>query len=220
MKITIPNTVQLAIALCGAFAGLFALVMFNQHLLMAFPKPARMLLMILTQWLPFLIPGLLMLLQKERIRDFGFTTKNIPRQIAIGILLELVMTAILTVLPILMGLKDMVGSTSYTHVWQFVYQYVYTLLGVAFAEELLFRGYLFHKLLEIKESRWFAIIVSSILFGLFHIFSGNPIQIIMTALMGFIYCMLREKIKGCTLLSLIVIHGLHDATIVLCVALL
>lgn len=44
------------------------------------------------------------------------------------------------------------------------------ILGVALAEEFVYRGYVFQKLLEIKDSRWFAIIISSITFGLGHIF--------------------------------------------------
>lgn len=130
------------------------------------------------------------------------------------------MSAILTVLPILLGFKSFVGSTSYTHAWQFAYQFVYAIFGVALADELVFRGYLLHKLHEIKNSRWFAIIISSILFGVLHIFNGNLIQVIITAIMGLLYCIFKVKFKGCTLLSLIIAHGLYDAMIVLWVAFL
>jgi len=74
--------------------------------------------------------------------------------------------------------------------------------------------------LAIKNSKWFAIIISSLLFGLFHIFNGNIIQIFVTAFIGFLYCVFREKIKGCTLLSLIIAHGVYDAMIVLWVSIL
>jgi membrane protease YdiL (CAAX protease family) len=114
----------------------------------------------------------------------------------------------------------MIGDTALTQTWQFVYEFIYTVFGVALAEELIFRGYLFTKLLEIKNSRWFAIILSSVLFGLFHIFSGNIIQVLMTAVLGFIYCIFREKAKGATLVSLIIAHGLYDAMIVLWVSVL
>jgi hypothetical protein len=130
------------------------------------------------------------------------------------------MSLVLTVLPIILGFKDMVGSITYTQVWKFVYQFIYAIFGVALAEELIFRGYIFKKLLEIKNARWFAIIISSVLFGLFHIFNGSIIQVFMTAFIGFLYCIFREKIKGCTLLSLIIAHGVYDATIVLWVSIL
>ncbi|MDD2447710.1 MAG: CPBP family intramembrane metalloprotease [Tissierellia bacterium] len=85
----------------------------------------------------------------------------------------------------------MVGGISYTETWKLVYQFIYGILGVALAEELVFRGYIFHKLLEIRNSRLFAIIISSLLFGLFHIFNGNIIQVFMTAFLGFLFCIFR-----------------------------
>lgn len=159
-----------------------------------------------------------MLVNKEKLQTFGFTKENIPRQILIGILISLLMSAILTMLPIFLGYKDLVGITNYTKAWQFAYEFVYRIFGVALVEELIFRGYIFYKLLEIKNSKAFAIIISSLLFGLFHIFNGNLLQVLITAFIGLLYCIFREKIKGCTLLSLIIAHGIYDALIVLLVA--
>lgn len=220
MSKTKQLTLQFILAACGVFAALFMIRLFNQYLLMRFSLVSRMVLMIVTQWLLFLVPGIFMLVQKVRLRDIGFSKEKILKQILIGVLLALTMSAVFTVAPILSGFREMVGSTYYTHVWQFAYEFFYAIFGVALAEELVFRGYLFYKLLEIKNSRWFAIILSSALFGLLHIFSGNLIQVVMTAFIGFLYCILREKFKGCTLLSLIIAHGLYDAMIVLWVALL
>lgn len=211
---------ELFIAICGVFISLFGLWMFNQHLLMSFSLPLRMIMMIISQWMLFLVPGILMFVNKEKLWDIGFKKEKTPQQIGIGILLAFSMTLVLTILPIMLGLKDMVGSSSYTQTWQFIYQFIYAILGVALAEELIFRGYIFNKLLEIKNSKCFAIITSSILFGFFHIFYGNIIQIIMTAFLGFLFCIFREKIKGCTLLSLIFAHGVYSALIVLWVSIL
>lgn len=212
--------VQLFIAICGTFIAVFGLFMFNQHLLMWFSLPLRMILMIATQWLLLLVPMILMIVNKEKLSSIGFKKEDIPLQIGIGVLLAVSMSLILTVLPILLGFKDMVGSTSYSQAWKIVYQFIYAILGVALAEELVFRGYIFYKLLEIKNSKWFAIIVSSLLFGLFHIFNGNIIQLFMTSFLGFLFCIFREKIKGCTLLSLIIAHGVYDAMIILWVSIL
>lgn len=207
--------IQTAIATASVFITVFGLRMFNQYFLLKIPLFPRMAFMIISQWTLFLVPGLLMLMQKEKLRDIGFSREGVPKQIILGLLLALPMSAILTVLPILLGLKDMVGNFSYTQVWQFVFQFVYSIGGVALAEELVFRGYLFQKLLEIRNSRWFAIIGSSVLFGLFHVFSGNPVQVLMTAIIGLIYCVYREKVRDCSLLSLIIAHGLYDGMIVL-----
>lgn len=210
------SMIQLVIAVFGVFVAVFGLSMFNQHLLMSFPLPLRMVLMIVTQWLLFLVPAILMIVNKEKLSGIGFKKEKILSQIGIGVLLAVSMSLVLTVLPIMFGFKDMVGSTTYTQ----VYQFIYAILGVALAEELVFRGYIFHKLLAIKNSKWFAIIISSLMFGLFHIFNGNIIQIFVTAFIGFLYCIFREKIKGCTLLSLIIAHGVYDAMIVLWVSIL
>ncbi len=212
--------VQLIIAICGVFIAVFGLSAFNQHLLMSLPLPLRMVIMIVTQWLLFLIPGILMIVNRENLANLGLRKEKILLQIGVGILIALSMSLVLTVLPIMLGFKDMVGNTTYTQTYQFVYQFIYAIMGVALAEELIFRGYIFHKLLAIKDSKWFAIILSSLLFGLFHIFNGNIIQIFVTAFIGFLYCMFREKIKECTLLSLIIAHGIYDAMIVLWVSIL
>jgi len=213
-------TAQLLVAICGVFISVFGLWIFNQHVLMSFSLPIRMIFMIITQWGLFLIPGILMIVNKENLVDIGFRKDKIPLQIGIGVLLAFAMSLVMTVLPILLGLKGMVGSTTYTQVWKFVFQFIYAIFGVALAEELLFRGYIFHKLLEIKDSKGFAIITSSLLFGLFHMCNGSIIQLFMTAFLGFLFCIFREKIKECTLLSLIIAHGVYDALIVVWVSVL
>lgn len=214
------TVVQLLIAIFGTFVSVFGIFMFNQHLLMSFSQPLRMILIIIMQWLLFLVPGILMIVNKEKLSDIGFRKEKIALQVAIGVLLAVSMSLVLTVFPIILGFKDMVGNTVYTQTWKFVYQFIYAIFGVALAEELIFRGYIFNKLLEIKNSKWFAIIISSLLFGLFHIFNGNIIQVFMTAFLGLLFCIFREKIKGCTLLSLIIAHGVYDAMIVLWVSIL
>ena len=211
---------ELTIAVLGAFAMLFALVMFNRHILMGFSLPARIVLTVVTQWALFLVPGILMLIRREKIANLGFSGESVSKQIVTGVIIALAMSAVFTIFPIMLGFKDMVGAASYTKAWQFAYQFGYSILGVALAEELIFRGYIFYKLLKIKNSKWFAIIISSLIFGLFHIFNGNIIQIAMTAVLGIIYCVLRERIKHCTTLSLIIAHGVYDALIVLWVAVL
>ena len=220
MRSSKKNLLLLAVAVAGAFAALFGLVMFNIHLLNSFTLSLHMILVIVTQWSLFLVPGVLMLVNKESFKIFGFTGKRLLKQILIGIGIAAAMSAVLTVLPILLEARYMVGSTDYTQAWQFAFEFAYTILGVALAEELLFRGYIFHKLLDIKNNKTFAIIISSALFGLFHVFTGAPLQILMTALIGAFYCLCREKIKDCTILSLIVAHGVYDALIVLWVGIL
>ena len=212
--------VQLTISITGVFITLYAVILFNQHLLMTFTLETRMVLMILSQWILFLVPGILMWRNRERIADFGFRRNNIFQQIVTGIVLALIMSLLLTVIPILLGFEEMVSSNQYTRLWQFLYGFGYTIIGVALVEELIFRGYIFHNLLNLKDNKVFAILLSSGLFGLFHIFNGNLIQVLLTTIIGIIYCILREKIPSCTTLSLIVLHGVYDALITVWVFLL
>lgn len=207
------KVIQLIVSIVGVFITLFGVILFNRYLLMSYPVGTRMILMLVSQWILFIVPGLIMWLNKENISELGFNKKNITCQIGIGIIVALLMSLLFTVIPISLGFRDMVGSTQYTKAWQFIYEFVYTIFGVALIEELIFRGYIFNKLLQIKDSKVPAIIISSVIFGLFHIFNGNVLQVIMTTMLGIVYCVLREKIKNCTTLSLIFIHGIYDALI-------
>jgi membrane protease YdiL (CAAX protease family) len=156
-----------------------------------------------------------------KLIDIGFSNERIGIQLVVGVLIAAVMSAVLTVLPILAGLKSMVGATSYTQPWQFGYQFVYMIFGVALAEEFFYRGFLFRKLMDVRSSKWFAIIVSSVIFGISHIFnSGNIIQVITTSILGVLFCVCRDKIKDCSTLSLIVAHGINNALITLFVYIL
>ncbi|MFA5603363.1 MAG: type II CAAX endopeptidase family protein [Bacilli bacterium] len=211
---------QLVIVVISLFLTVYGMKMFYKYFLFNFNIIGRMIILIVIQWTLMIVPIIIMKKNKTTLKQLGITKDNIFEQIIVGIFIAVIISLLLTVIPILLGFKDMVGSTNYNKPWQFIYEFIYAILGVGLAEEFVFRGYLFNNLLKIKHSKWFAIIVSSILFGLFHIFNGNIIQVFMTGAIGFIYCILREKIKNCTLISLVLAHGLHDALIVLLVAIL
>jgi len=214
------NIITIIIATACQFVILFGISLFNQNLLMTFPIHVRMIFMFLCQWVLLPVPVLLMLKEKEKLRDIGFEREKLFFQIIIGLSIATVMCLVLTVIPILCGFKDMVSSTRYSQPWQFVFQFFYTIFGVALVEEFFFRGYLFKKLLDIRDSKLFAITISSVIFGLFHVLAGGLIQVLITGIIGAIYCFCKEKIKNCTLLSLIIAHGVYDALIVLCVSLM
>nr|WP_321304293.1 type II CAAX endopeptidase family protein [uncultured Sphaerochaeta sp.] len=212
--------IDLGFGIFGIFCTLLVVVWLNQQVLMQLVLGWRMVLLVTSQWLFMIVPLLLMRINHERIRFLMKSEVRLVNQILTGIALALLMSFLFTVFPILLGFKEMVGSTSYTKAWQFAFDLLYSLFGVALAEEFVFRGYLFHKLLEVKQSKWFAILISSLLFGLFHSFQGDVLQVIVTTFLGILFCLLREKIKSCSLLSLVIIHGLYDALITFWVAIL
>lgn len=202
------------------FCVLFGMVQFQQNILMSLPLAVRAVLMIVLQWTLLIVPIIFMHLSKITLSDIGFLKTNLHIQVLTGIVLGIAMSFVFTIVPILSGYKDMVGSRSYTQVWQFCYEFVYMILGVALVEEFFFRGFIFKLLLDIKNSRWFAITLSSLIFGISHIFIGNFIQLFSTTLLGIFFCLCREKIRHCSILSLIIAHGIHNALITLFVSIL
>ncbi len=74
---------------------------------------------------------------------------------------------------------------------------------------------IYKKLSDIIKSKCFVITLSSLIFGACHfVGNGNFIQdvpqVLLATISGIFYCVLREKIKSCTLISLIFMHGIHD----------
>lgn len=205
--------IDLGIGVFGIFCTLLVVVWLNQQILMQLTLGWRMVLLITSQWLFMIVPLLLMRINHERIRFLMKSEVRLSNQILTGFILAFLMSFLFTVVPILLGFKEMVGSTSYTKMWQFTFDLLYSLFAVALAEEFVFRGYLFHKLLEVNQSKWFAILISSLLFGLFHSFQGDVLQVIVTTFLGVLFCLFRDKIKTCSLLSLVITHGLYDALI-------
>ncbi len=187
---------------------------------MDFSLPIRAILMIVLQWVLLIVPIVFMLYQKTSLKDIGFSNENILKQILTGLTVAIIMSLTLTVIPILLGFKELVSSSNYTQTWQFVYQFIYMTIGVALVEEVFYRGFLFNSLLNINNSKWLAIIISSLIFGLSHIFNGDILQVFMTSLLGIFFCLCRDKIKSCSTLSLIIAHGFYNALITLLVAVL
>ena len=94
---------------------------------------------------------------------------------------------------------------------------VFNIAVLGLVEEVIFRGYLYVKLKNVSPTI-VAIIISSALFSLVHfpsIFLGEtPIGIpylVNAMLFGVVSCLLIEKLKGCSLLSIIIAHGVHNA---------
>ena len=193
---------------------MYGVVAFNQFVLMSLSLGIRMASMILTYWLIALIPVIAMLVNKDRLTDYGFYKNKIWMQIFMGILIGVVMSVVLTLIPHLIGFGEFVDSGKrYKYLWQFAYEFVYCILAVGLVEEFVFRGFIFEKIKRIGGNDIIAVIVSSVLFGAFHLFSGNMVQMVITAFMGAFFCFCRLKIKNCTTLSLIIGHGVYDALI-------
>lgn len=206
--------IYLIVGFLGAMLGLFGVVLFNQFVLMSLPLVVRMISMIFVYWLIALIPIIIMFAVKDKLAEYGFSKEKITLQIIVGVVIGIVMSFILTLLPHLLGFGEYVDSGKrYEYLWQFIYEFVYCIVAIGFVEEFVFRGFVYQKIKSICQKDIIAIIGSSVLFGVFHLFSGNIIQMVMTACIGAFFCFCRLKIKNCSTLSLIIAHGIYDALI-------
>ena len=204
----------LIVGFLGAMLGLLGVVLFNQFVLMSLPLGLRMVSIIFVYWLIALVPAIVMVVNKDKLADYGFSRGKIMLQIIVGVIIGVAMSLIFTLIPHLLGLGEYVDSGKrYEYLWQFIYEFFYCIFAVGFVEEFVFRGFVYGKIKNIGQKDMIAIIGSSVLFGVFHLFSGNIIQMLMAACLGVFFCFCRLKVKYCSTLSLIIAHGVYDALI-------
>lgn len=148
---------------------------------------------------------------KERVRDYGFCSKDLFRQIVTGMVIGLAMASVLTLLPMLLGLKKLVYTGEiYTSFNVAIKKLLFFVFVVGLTEEFVFRGFIFCKLKEICLTDEAPILISSLMFGLYHFSGFNFTQVLTTGLIGAFFCLCKERIPNCTLLSLAIAHGIHD----------
>ncbi len=211
---TRKNIIDLILIYWGAMTGVYIVLYLNQNIVLKWPLIYRMLGVIASYWIIAFVPILVMARSSGKLSAYGFTKTSISKQVLLGIFAGLIMSFALTLLPHLMGLGKYVDNgRRYQYFWQFMYEFLYCIFAVGAVEEFVFRGLIYGKIRDIFSGEWPAIILSSILFGFVHIFSGNLIQVIATSVLGLIFCLIRLKISGITTLSLIFSHGVYNAMI-------
>ena len=168
-------------------------------------------------WLDILIPiYLLMRRDKESLNDLGFTKEKLPIQVLIGVLIGLITSFGLSGTVSLLGqrlyLFGEVESVGYIpQAGILALRFFKTIILTGLVEEIIFRGYLYKKMLDIKNAKWLAIAVTSVLFGLMHIINGPYLAgIISPMVFGVIYAICRAYLKNCSLTTLILAHGIHN----------
>lgn len=167
------------------------------------------------RWFYLLVPACFMRIEHITLKDIGIVKNKVFTQVIIGLLIGSVAAIAVVGLTILLGFKEQLGQPLYEEGWQYIIYFFYTIFAVGLFEEIFFRGYIYYKLLDMKESKWFAIIISSVIFGVCHFvgsgsFWQNVPQVLLSMIIGIFYCVLREKIPNCSLISLIFMHGIYD----------
>lgn len=210
------NIVYLIITYIGALASCLGVILFGQYVMMSLPLVGRMVSMLTTYWLIAVVPFIIMKISKMNLETIGFVKEKKGTQIIIGIVSGLVIASAYFLVPYFLGFGELVDNGDrYNALWQFAFEFVYFTFAVGAVEEIVFRGVIYQQLMNILGKEWGTIIVSSVLFGLFHIFNGNIIQVIMTTIIGFLFCVVRYKIKKCSMLSMIFMHGTYDFMLLL-----
>lgn len=208
--------IGLIIGWIGAMAGLVGMAAFNNFVLMSLSLGMRMVLIILMRGALMLIPFIIMLISRDRLRDYGFTKDKLGVQIGLGFILGFAVSLMLTFIPILAGKGIIVDNgRRYVYAWQFLHEFIYC-MAIGLSEEYVFRGFIYEKVRRLSSTNSMAVIISSILFGFMHLLGGNMIQVTLTALLGALFCYFRLKIKNCSLLSIIICHGVYDFMITVC----
>ncbi len=204
---------DVTVGFLGALLGLYGLVQFNRHLFMALPLSLRMITAVVAYWAIAVVPVIVLLVRRDSFWICGFSRSGVFLQILTGLLLGIALSAVFTLIPHLLGLGSFVDNgKQYTALWQFLYEFLYCVFAVGLIEEFLFRGFLYGKLKQCWNHT-VATVVSSALFGLFHLFTGNWGQMLMTALLGALFCVCKNRIRHCSTLSLAIAHGIYDALI-------
>lgn len=202
---------EIIIGIAWSMLALWGLICFNRYILMNLPLLIRMLLSIVL-YLCIAVGSLLVkILAGDTWADYLFSKEKVGAQILTGIAIGIVMSLVLTLPLFLTGHGEWSDNGKhYEFMWQFMYEIVYCIGAVALTEEFIFRGFLYQKIQAVSGSGRTAALLSSVAFGLFHIFGGSLVQVVMTALIGLLLCMVRRRVKYCTTLSLIIGHGLYD----------
>ena len=199
----------------------YGLICFNKYIFMILPLISRMILAPIMYWIIAIVPVIFCIKNKKKLTDIGFSKNKILKQIIVGIVIAFIMSLLFTLIPILIfGKENTYTGYNFKYIWQYIYQFIYLIFGVSLTEEFIFRGYLLNNFKKINNNQVVPIIITSLLFGLFHIFNGNIVQVIVTSFIGLIFALCKEKIKNCSLLSIIIAHGIYDWLIVLLTAIL
>ena len=197
----------LDIVLCyiGTMLGVLAVRFFNVYVMMSIPLIPRMAVIIAMYWVIALAAIIITLIRKEPAKTYGFFKNMMLIQIGIGAAVAIVMSVVFTLVPHLAGFGQFFDTGNrYEYLWQYIFEFTYCILSVGFVEEFVFRGFIFGKLQKICRNNVLPVVISSALFGFFHIFNGSIFQVLMTAGIGALFCLCRLKIKNCSTLSLVI----------------
>jgi len=128
-------------------------------------------------------------IDQKSIKSMGFTFRNKVSDIVAGLIFALIIIGGGTLILYTLGHLDF---SNYQFNQETLFRTFLFFLLVSFNEEILFRGYILNNLLTTRMNKYLALLVSAILFALFHAFNAN------LSLVGMINLLLAGILLGST----------------------
>lgn len=132
------------------------------------------------------------------------------RQYWIGASIAFVLSVTIAIIPALCGFS-LIGNHADFSWFVLICDLLFYLLIIGPVEELVFRVYLQDAFVSFFEKqKWLGVVISSLLFGLWHIINGNVVQVVFTFGIGLVFGFAKYKIKDCGYVGVSFGHGLYD----------
>ena len=131
-------------------------------------------------------------------------------QYIIGATIALVLSVVVAIIPALCGFS-LVGNHADFSWFILIHDLLFYLLIIGPVEEFVFRVYLQDAFVSFFQNhKWIGVVISSFLFGLWHIINGNVIQVLFAFGIGLVFGFAKYKIKDCGYIGVSFGHGLYD----------
>jgi len=141
--------------------------------------------------------------------EINIDFKN-KRQYLTGGAIALALSAVIAVIPALCGFS-LIGNHQDFSWAVIVHDFLFYMLIIGPVEEFIFRVYLQDAfMIFFPGCRWLGVVVSAMLFGLWHIINGSVMQALFTFGIGLVFGFARYKITDCGYPGVAFGHGLYD----------
>ncbi len=149
------------------------------------------------------------------LREFGLRKERIGLQLIYGSCLAAGLLVIFIGGATLIGAAphEYLGAATPNEPMLFI-NLLYYIFIIGTTEEFIFRGYMLRILSDLTKSPVWGVILSSLIFGSAHYLgSGSLLQVFFTFLIGLALAFPKQYLKHCTLLSVIIAHGLYNVAL-------
>ena len=132
------------------------------------------------------------------------------KQYIIGICIALILSLCIAVIPALFG-ASLVGQHTDFSLSSLLFNLFFYIAIIGPVEELIFRVYLQENIISyFKNHKWIGVVITSLIFGLWHFINGSVIQVLFTFGIGLVFGFSKYLIKDCKYLGIALGHGLYD----------